>query len=85
MEEVNKQLKIKETKQRIAKHKLDEVKRNIKYGEKELEKLQVDPDSSYKVHMRALKLPNSLTEFEELKAGNKKKVIPNRQQLLGSD
>ena len=85
LEEVNKQLKVKETKQRIAKHKLDEVKRNIRYGEKELEKLQVDPEGVYKVHMRALKLPSSVQEFEELKSGNKKKVIPNRQQFQASE
>jgi ATP phosphoribosyltransferase len=39
LEEVTKQRKTKDTKQRIAKHKLDEVKRNIQFGERELEKL----------------------------------------------
>ena len=37
---------------RIAKHKLDEVKRNIQYGERELEKLNKpeNEETAYKYH-----------------------------------
>jgi len=75
LDELMKVLKAKETKQRIAKHKLEEVKRNIKYGDKELEKLEADPELAYKIHSRQMKLPNTMAEFLEFQINKEKKQV----------
>ena len=81
LEEAKLELKNKQTKQKIAKHKLDEVRRNIRVADKELKAYTDDPEAVYKIKLRDLRLPNDIVAFEKMYAQRKKNKAKEHKNL----